>query len=390
LLEARADNFQTFFAERHALARKKESPRRRRTPKEQAERKPDMKRFTLALLVIPLALLFPTPPTVEPQSRPRVVTPKDGTPARVGDEEVIKTDDVVKTDVDLVVFDATVLQKKTGRIVGGLKKEDFVLTEDGVPQQITHFSQNSLPLSVLLLIDRGGCLDPFGENVRRAARDALSHLKPSDEVAVMAYHDSVNLVQEFTRDRALISDALDRVPGHDEEANHCLNRAFYDAARYMIRAGNPVGRRVIIVITGVTTNFDCDGPSGAEAKREVFESGSVVCGLIPRTSEQQVENGVMHAATGVGRIFKAPVLSVGGLADETGGEVLDDKPENLDRTFDTLVEHLRSRYSMGFVSTNKKHDGKVRKLKLKVSPAIEKAQGKLAVKSRQSYIAPRS
>lgn len=349
-----------------------------------------MKRFTLALLVIPLALLFPTPPTVEPQSRPRVVTPKDGTPARVGDEEVIKTDDVVKTDVDLVVFDATVLQKKTGRIVGGLKKEDFVLTEDGVPQQITHFSQNSLPLSVLLLIDRGGCLDPFGENVRRAARDALSHLKPSDEVAVMAYHDSVNLVQEFTRDRALISDALDRVPGHDEEANHCLNRAFYDAARYMIRAGNPVGRRVIIVITGVTTNFDCDGPSGAEAKREVFESGSVVCGLIPRTSEQQVENGVMHAATGVGRIFKAPVLSVGGLADETGGEVLDDKPENLDRTFDTLVEHLRSRYSMGFVSTNKKHDGKVRKLKLKVSPAIEKAQGKLAVKSRQSYIAPRS
>jgi hypothetical protein len=159
----------------------------------------------------------------------------------------------------------------------------------------------------------------------------------------------------------------------------------------MIRAGNPVGRRVIIVITGVTSNFDCDGgPSGAEAKREVFESGSVVCGLIPRTGEQKVENGVMHAATGVGRIFKAPVLSVNNLADETGGEVLDDKPENLDRTFDTLVEHLRSRYSMGFVPTNRKHDGTVRKLRLKVSPAVEKAEGKLAVKSRQSYIAPRS
>ncbi|HZT57879.1 MAG TPA: VWA domain-containing protein [Pyrinomonadaceae bacterium] len=350
-----------------------------------------MKRFTLALLVIPLALLFPTTPTVEPQSRPRVVSPRADTPARVGDEEVVKSDDVVKTDVDLVVFDATVLQKKTGRVVGGLKKEDFVLTEDGVPQQITHFSQNSLPLSVLLLIDRGGCLDPFGENVRHAAREALARLKPSDEVAVMAYHDSVDLVQEFTRDRAEVSDALDRVPGHDEEANHCLNRAFYDAAHYMIRAGNPVGRRVIIVITGVTSNFDCDGgPSGAEAKREVFESGSVVCGLIPRTGEQKVENGVMHAATGVGRIFKAPVLSVNNLADETGGEVLDDKPENLDRTFDTLVEHLRSRYSMGFVPTNRKHDGTVRKLRLKVSPAVEKAEGKLAVKSRQSYIAPRS
>lgn len=344
-----------------------------------------MKRLLLSLLVLPLALLFPTTPTVEPQSRPRVVSPKDDSHARGGDEEI------VKTDVDLVVFDATVLQKKTGRVVGGLKMEDFVLTEDGVPQRITHFSQNSLPLSVLLLIDRGGCLDPFGENVRHAARAALSRLKPSDEVAVMAYHDSVDLVEEFTRDRDAVSDALDRVPGHDEEANHCLNRAFYDAARYMVRAGNPVGRRVIIVITGVTSNFDCDGgPSGTEAKQEVFESGSVVCGLIPRSGEQRMENGVMHAATGVGRIFKAPVLSVNNLADETGGEVLEDKPENLDRTFDTLVEHLRTRYSMGFVSTNRKHDGTVRKLRLKVSPAVEKSQGKLAVKTRQGYVAPRS
>lgn len=351
-----------------------------------------MKKHALALSILLLPLLFALsqPPPAEPQSRPRVVRPKDSTP-QPSDGEVVKTDEVIKTDVDLVVFDAIVLQKKTSRVVGGLKREDFALTEDGVAQQITHFSQNSLPLSVLLLIDRGGCLDPFGENVRHAAREAVSRLKPSDEVAVMAYHDSVDLVQEFTRDREAVSDALDRVPGHDEEANHCLNRAFYEAAHYMIRAGNPVGRRVIIVITGVTSNFDCAvGPSGSEAKREVYESGSVVCGIIPRTSDQQMENGIMKTATTVGRVFKVPVLSVNALADDTGGEVLADKPENLDQTFGTLFEHLRTRYSMGFVSTNKKHDGTVRKLRLKVSPSVEKAQGKVAVKTRRSYIAPKS
>ena len=341
-----------------------------------------MKRIVLALLLLPLAFIFPLTPPAAPQSRPRVVVPKDTGPLR-GDEEV------VKTDVDLVVFDAIVLQKKTGRVVGGLRREDFALTEDGVPQQITHFSQNSLPLSVLLLIDRGGCLDPYTDTVRHAARGALSRLKPSDEVAVMAYHDSVNMVQEFTRDRALLSDALDRVPGYDEEANHCLNRAFYDAARYMINAGNPVGRRVIIVITGVTSNFDCDGPSAAEAKREVFESGSVVCGLIPRSPEQRMESGVMRTATGIAKIFKVSSLRINDLADETGGEVLDDKPENLDTTFAKLIEHLRTRYSMGFTSTNKKRDGTVRKLRLKVAPAIEKSQGKLAVKTRRSYVAPK-
>ena len=344
-----------------------------------------MKRLALALALSILPLAFALPKTVAPQSRPRTVSPKeDATAIPVGNEEV------VKTDVDLVVLDALVLQKKTGRVVGDLKREDFQLTEDGVAQQITNFSQNSLPLSVMLLIDRGGCLDPFGENVRRAARAAVSRLKPADEVAVMAYHDSADLVQEFTRDRQEVSDALDRVPGHDEEANHCLNRAFYEAARYMIGASNPVGRRVIIVITGVTSNFDCDGPTGAEAKREVFESGSVVCGLIPRSPEQKMENGVMRTATVVGRLFHVSTLRVNDLAEETGGEVFDDKPENLDHAFDTLVEHLRTRYSMGFVPTNRKRDGTTRKLKLKVAPAVEKSQGKLAVKTRGSYIAPRS
>ncbi len=132
--------------------------------------------------------------------------------------------EVVKVDVDLVTVDALVLQKNTARVVGGLRREDFLLYEDGVKQEITHFGQDSLPLSVLLLIDRGGCLDPFGSVVHRAASDAVARLKPSDEVAVMTYHDTTRLLQGFTRDRALVEDALNQVPPHDEEADHCLNK----------------------------------------------------------------------------------------------------------------------------------------------------------------------
>lgn len=342
-----------------------------------------MKRLALALALLVLPLAFVLPKTPAPQSRPRIVGPKE-TAIPVSDEEVIKT------DIDLVVLDALVLQKKTGRVVGDLKREDFALVEDGVPQQITHFSQNSLPLSVLLLIDRGGCLDPFSEGVRRAASEAVARLKPADEVAVMVYHDTVDLVEEFTRDRRAIADALERVPGHEETAEHCLDRAFYDAARYMVKAGNPVGRRVIIVVTAVTSAFACEGgPSVGEAKREVYESGSVVCGLIPRSAGQRVESGVYRAMTGISSVFKVPSLRINDLADETGGEVLDDKPENLDRTFDTLVEHLRTRYQLAFVPTNRKHDGTVRKLKLTIKPAAMKSQGKLAVKTRRSYVAPK-
>ena len=298
-------------------------------------------------------------------------------------------EEVVKVNVDLVTVDALVLQKNTARVVGGLKKEDFALLEDGTKQEITHFSQDSLPLSVLLLIDRGGCLDPFSAEVHRAASDAIARLKPSDEVAVMTYDDTTSLLQRFTRNRFLIENALDRIPPHDEHADHCLNTLFFDAADYMNKASNPVGRRVVIAITGVTRNFDCPGsPSGKSAAQAIFESGSVVCGIIPKTDEQGIENGIMIWATRLGRLGHAPYLDIQTLANETGGELLKDKPENLNTTFQTLMDHLRSRYNLAFVSSNKKRDGTTRKLTIDVAPSLQKSQGKLVVKARRSYVAP--
>src|SRR5438477_4396971 len=167
-----------------------------------------------ALIVI-AALLFSSGNSVSSQtpnknsnansgrpSRNAIQLPPRPTPTPESDREV------VKVDVDLVKVDALVLQKNTARIVGGLKKEDFLIYEDGTKQEITHFSQDSLPLSVLFLIDRGGCLDPFGDKVHHATVEAVSRLKPTDEVAVMTYHNTTRLLQGFTRNRMLIEDAL--------------------------------------------------------------------------------------------------------------------------------------------------------------------------------------
>jgi len=280
-----------------------------------------------SLLVVFLAALlslvfFLLSLRVMSQTRPRTVNageptalPANSGPVPSGLNGDRSNADVVKVDVDLVTVDALVLQKNTARVVGGLKKEDFVLLEDGTKQEITHFSQDSLPLSVLLLIDRGGCLDPFNAQVHRAATDAIARLKPADEVAVMTYHDTTRLLQGFTRDRSLIDDALNRMPSHDEQADHCLNTLFFDAADYMVKASNPVGRRVVIAITGVTRNFDCpNGPSGKSAAQAIYESGSVVCGIIPRTAGQMIENGVMVWVTRIGKLPGVGSLDIQNLA----------------------------------------------------------------------------
>lgn len=332
------------------------------------------------------------PGETRPLTEPVQVQTSGGLQERSGSAEQDLSDtreptDNVRLAVDLVVLDAQVLQQKTGRIVGTMKKEDFTLAEDGVRQQITHFSQDTLPLSVVILIDRGGCLDPFSDKVRHATIEAIQRLRPQDEVALMAFADTTDLVAGFGRGKDRILGALDRVPAHDEHAEHCFSRAFYDAAGYMRAAGNPDGRRVIIVITGITATLDCPTPSAQEARNAVFESGSVVCGIIPKTAGQRIENGVMVAAAGIGGLFKAKTSSLKQLADETGGEVLGDKPENLDRTFNNLIEHLRTRYTLGFVSSNRKRDGSFRKLKLEVAQPAQKGDDRLVVKTKRGYIA---
>ena len=93
-------------------------------------------------------------------------------------------------------------------------------------------------------------------------------------------------------------------------------------------------------------------------------------------------------ATRIGRLQGAAYLDIKTLANETGGEVLEDKPENLNTTFQTLMDHLRSRYNLAFVSSNKKRDGTTRKLKIDLAPPLEKSQGALVVKARRSYVAP--
>ena len=107
--------------------------------------------FTLALFTTLSVLIFTSDRPVTSQSRDRRVSSDQSDSTK--DKDPAKNtfpQEVVKVDVDLVTVDALVLEKKTARIVGGLNKEDFQIYEDGAKQEITHFSQDSLPLSVLI------------------------------------------------------------------------------------------------------------------------------------------------------------------------------------------------------------------------------------------------
>jgi hypothetical protein len=121
-------------------------------------RRPILLPLFLVTSIVLAALLFHSARPVTSQTSNKNSNANSGRPSQTRPTPTPSPEpsaDVVKVDVDLVKIDALVLQKNTARIVGGLNKEDFLLYEDGIKQEITHFSQDQLPLSVVVAIDRG-------------------------------------------------------------------------------------------------------------------------------------------------------------------------------------------------------------------------------------------
>lgn len=295
-----------------------------------------------------------------------------------------ESDQPIKLSTELVVLDVQVLNRKTGQIVSNLSKEDFSVYEDGVKQSATHFSQDKLPLSVVILLDTSGSVWPIMKQLRQRTIEALQQLKTEDEVGLIATASKTAVIQDFTKDRQLTVDKINTI---DEKAlgdgGILLHEALYQAAVYLRSASNPASRRVIIVITdNISTQLPSKGHSEKEALLELLESGSAVCGL---TVETFGSKSLKYDPTFF--VLKKLLLKgdIKSYAEKTGGLVLKSKKEDIATKLAEIINRLRTRYTLGYIPTNTKRDGKFRKIRLLVSPDVEKREGKFAILTKRGY-----
>src|SRR5688500_267915 len=128
-------------------------------------------------------------------------------------------DDVITIETSLVVSELLVLDKQ-GRPVQGLKQSDFVITEEGTPQQVGHFllgDNRSLPRSIVLIIDYSGSQFAYIKNSVEAAGVLVDKLGPLDRIAIVT--DDVELLVDFTNDKRelkkKLSTLLEKSRGND-------------------------------------------------------------------------------------------------------------------------------------------------------------------------------
>jgi VWFA-related protein len=295
--------------------------------------------------------------------------------------------EALRLRTDLVLVDVLPVQRKTSRVVNGLTQDDFTLYEDGVKQRVTYFSRDTLPVSVILLVDRAGCVNPFNEQIREATARAINHLKPTDEVAIMTFSNKVKLFQPFTRDRRVIGDKIGTVERQHESEQHYFNQAIYEASEYMKKAANPAGRRAIILLTSLEAAIDFSKISEREALLSVLESGATVSGILIETLGGRFDQAIRGKPTSFLRIFKLRSGSLKMFVEETGGELTGAPPDKIDETINRVVDNVSASYSLAYTSTNTARDGKRRRLRVDISPEVEKREGRVAVLARRSYVA---
>ncbi len=290
-------------------------------------------------------------------------------------------DEVIRLTTDLVVVDTQVVSQANGKIIGGLQAGDFIVEEEGVKQEISFFSQDKLPLSVVLLFDLTDTVQPVLKELARHAAQAVQHFKPEDELAVMVYSNRTYLLQDFTRERAPIVEAIAKAGTLDAPEQLALfNEAIYQTAQHLQAQAQPRTRRVILWLTD---NLPNKPPSSAhtenDAFAQLFEHDIAVFGLMLQSGEGKVLNFLNLFMKGAGDIFK--------YAERTGGEVIKVEKEDVEQLMSEMIARVRARYTLGYVSTNSSQDGKFRRIRVRVVPAVEKREGKVGLRGKAGYFA---
>lgn len=164
------------------------------------------------------------------------------------------------SSINVVEVYATVSDAR-GTSVGGLSREDFVVQENGEPQQVTTFAAGEFPLSVAVCLDRSFSMAgrPLAA-ARSAARLFLGELRPSDESMVIAVGSSTEIVAPLSTDRDAQHAALARLDPFG-------TTGLYDSIVAAIDAIQQArGRRALVLLSDGNDRYSTATASDALAK----------------------------------------------------------------------------------------------------------------------------
>ncbi len=258
---------------------------------------------------------------------------------------------VENVDVDVVRVTVVVTDDR-GRFVPGLKQTDFQVSEDGVSQKISAFSDERTPVELVTAIDVSSSVTDALPDMKAAATRFLGGLAPTDQATVLGFNDSIYTLARRSTDQAMRERAIGRLRAWG-------GTALYDAIVHAIDVlDRQTGRRAIVLFT--------DG----EDQNSHAPMGTAIA---------QVEaSDAMIYVVGQGRAVHSKDLQklLQRIATTSGGRAFFSK---LDEAFGEILEDLHHQYSISYPAPDDQRDGKWHSISIKAGG------GKYKVRARQGY-----
>jgi Ca-activated chloride channel family protein len=262
----------------------------------------------------------------------------------------------ISVDVDVVLIPTTVTNDR-GQYIGGLEREHFQVFEDKIEQQITYFSTEDAAMSLGIVLDSSGSMNPIINQARRNGGACMNMGSQEDEYFLIVFSDKLKVNTDFTTDLQNLRTELLTVKPKGSTA---LYDAIY-AGLAKVREGNHPRKALVVVSDG----YDNHSRYSGKNLREAIKETDVQLYLIGNQGD-----GALR-----------------GLAESTGGRSLSPRARSfeLGNICNEIVRNLKNQYLIGYRSTNGIKDGKWRDVRIRVSPP---AGIKLNVRYRSGYYAP--
>ncbi len=287
--------------------------------------------------------------------------------------------EVVTLESPLVTLNVSVTDGE-GKVITGLTAADFTVEEDGVPQTITHFTTETAPFNLVLLLDVSGSTRGNFDLIRQAARRFVALLRPEDRLAIILFARDVQVVAHLTNDREALERALSRVEPP------LGSTAVYDAIGYALieEMGRVRGQRNALVVLSDgrdSSTAYLDTPLAHDPLRRpgsflrfedllagVAQSDALLYPILLENEGQLAATLIASAREQVREGTRLAQEQFRQLADVSGGRMYRAaKLEDLDGVYDQIVADLRTIYSLAYMPTRAERDGRWRRVDVTVS-----------------------
>jgi Ca-activated chloride channel homolog len=283
--------------------------------------------------------------------------------------QVIKPGESLHVDVDLALVHVTVTDPYN-RLVTGLEPDNFRIFEDNVEQEVVNFSSEDVPISIGIVLDHSGSMINKLGKAKEAAFQFLKTANPEDEFFLVGFNERSELLSPFTEN---VEDLQSRMLSASAKGRTALLDAIYQGLSEMRRARN--GKRALLIIS--------DGGDNSSRYNE-----KDIKRLVREADTQLYSIGIFDPLdrTGTPEERYGPSL-LNEMTELTGGRAF--TVENLNNLPDIAARigmELRNQYILGYHPSNKAHDARWRKIKVKLrSP---KGLPPLSVYAKTGYYAP--